>query len=267
MVKVPGWSHLPWLIAAFSTRAPGLSQAYGPDEQNLGWTADDDPAVVAKNRQRFFEAVTGKANPAFYTLRQVHSGLIHDLEKEGLAEATGKPGVEGDGLITTRPDRLLGILTADCVPVLLADKRTRTIAAFHAGWRGTLAGIVQRGVETISWRHGSQPEDLVAAIGPAIRPCCFNVGKEVESEFSTAFPYAAELFSQQETADGCGKLQLDLQEANRRQLLEAGLASGNITTIEECTACSRFPEGNRKYFSYRAETGRTGRMLSVIGVH
>lgn len=268
LVRVPGWAHIAWLVAGFSTRAPGSSQAYGPDEQNLGWTAEDDPLLVARNRQRFLEVVAGPSNPVLCTIKQIHSGAVHDLEqslRERTTTAEG-PVLEGDGLITTHPGRLLGILTADCVPVLLADTRTRAVAAFHAGWRGTLAGIVQGGAETLHRRYGSRSQDLVAAIGPSIRPCCFHVGEEVQAKFLAAFPYAAELFSRPEATHDRSGGRLDLQEANRRQLLKAGLADGQIATIAECTACCRHPDRARKYFSYRAEGGRTGRMLSVIGV-
>ena len=268
LVRVPGWAHLFWLVAGFSTRAPGSSQAYGRDEQNLGWTAEDDPLLVARNRRRFLETVAGPSDSVLCTIKQIHSGVVHDLEQDDPAETTRaeRPMLEGDGLITTRPGRLLGILTADCVPVLLADTRTRAVAAFHAGWRGTLAGIVQHGAETLRRRYGSRSQDLVAAIGPSIRPCCFHVGEEVQAKFLAALPYAEELFSRPETTADHGGLRLNLQEANRRQLLEAGLADGQIATIAECTACCRLPDGARKYFSYRAESGRTGRMLSVIGV-
>jgi YfiH family protein len=155
---------------------------------------------------------------------------------------------------------MLGVQTADCVPVLLADTRNRAVGAFHAGWRGTLAGIVEHGVGRMREEFGSRPEDLTAAIGPAIRPCCFAIGEEVRAAFTGAFPYAPELFHH-----AGAQLYADLHEANRRQLLAAGVAAETIHIVAECTACSRMPDGRRKYFSHRAERGRTGRMLSVIG--
>jgi copper oxidase (laccase) domain-containing protein len=109
---------------------------------------------------------------------------------------------------------------------------------------------------------GSKPEDLIAAVGPSIGPCCFEVGEEVQAEFERAFPYAGQLFPE---AAG-GKPRVDLWEANRRQLLAAGLTPKAITVVGECTVCSRTDAGRRKFFSHRAEQGVTGRMLNVIGV-
>jgi YfiH family protein len=177
-----------------------------------------------------------------------------------LSTPEGRAVLEGDGLMTQASGVMLGVQTADCVPVLLADTRTRAVAAFHAGWRGTLARIVERGAGRMRQEFGSRPEDLIAAIGPAIRPCCFAVGEETRSAFTAAFSYAPELFHYAGT-----QLYADLHEANRRQLLAAGVAAETIHIVAECTACSRMPDGRRKYFSHRAERGRTGRMLSVIG--
>ncbi len=265
-VTVEAWQHLRWLRAAFSTRIPGASLVYvagahdlsqRQGEQNLGWTREDDPLLVGANRRRFLRNVTGDPAHPLITVKQVHSGIVHDLTP---AE-TAAP-LEGDGLISGVPGQLLGILTADCVPVLVADTRTRVVAAFHAGWRGTLARIVEYGLETLRRQHASRSEDLVAAIGPAIRPCCFEVGTEVQAAFTGAFAYADMLFS---NPHAHSRPRLDLQEANRRQLGDAGLGADQIQTVAECTSCCRTADGRRKYFSYRAENGVTGRMLSVIG--
>jgi copper oxidase (laccase) domain-containing protein len=109
--------------------------------------------------------------------------------------------------------------------------------------------------------YGSHPEDLVAAVGPSIGTCCYAVGEEVRSEFGAQFKYADKLFR---TAEG-GQMHLDLWEANRRQLLDAGVAAQRITVVGECTACS-LSDGERRYFSHRAEHGLAGRMMSLIGV-
>ena len=148
------------------------------------------------------------------------------------------------------------------MPVLLVDRRTRAVAAFHAGWRGTLARIVACGVQQLCRQHGSRPRDLAAAVGPAIRPCCFEVGEEVRSAYMQALPNARALFSDEGHP---ARPRLDLQEANRQQLLAMSLAREQIHTLRECTACCRTSDGRRKYFSYRAEGGVTGRMLSVVG--
>jgi YfiH family protein len=156
---------------------------------------------------------------------------------------------------------LLGIQVADCVPVLVADTRQRVVAAFHAGWRGTVSGIVRDGVAKMRSQFGSKPEDLIGAVGPSIGGCCYTVGEEVREKFHEAYPYAPELFDARDTG-----LHLDLAEANRRQLLAAGLASGTMTVVGECTACTRLPDGRRKYFSHRAENGFTGRAMGMIGI-
>jgi hypothetical protein len=156
---------------------------------------------------------------------------------------------------------MLGVQTADCVPVLIADVNKRVVAAIHAGWRGTVARIVEHGIATMREVYGSRPEDMVAAVGPSIGACCYAVGDEVRSNFGAQFKYAEALFR---TTEG-GQMHLDLWEANRRQLLDAGVPEAGITVMGECTACA-VAQQERKYFSHRAEHGFTGRMMSVIGV-
>ncbi len=265
--RVEAWEKWPWLRAAFSTRMGGVSQVYGPDEQNLSWTSDDDSDLVAENRQHFVSAAAGRGGVPLHglslaTVRQVHGATVHEVSDGQSVTVESKAPLHGDGLVTRQPGLVLGVLTADCVPILMADTRTRAVAALHAGWRGTLAGIVSEGLGMMSARFGSRSQDLVAAIGPAIRSCCFEVGDEVRTAFEEEFPYASELFSSRHQPSH-GRSHLDLQEANRRQLLNLGFAAEQIATVEECTACSRLGD-RRKYFSYRAEGGRTGRMLSVI---
>jgi polyphenol oxidase len=287
VVRVEAWKKFPWLLAGFSTREGGGSTVYGEDELNLGWTGEDDPKTVAENRRQFVRTVIGENPMTLATIRQFHSGMVRTIETghSALMTPEGKAVLRGDGLITDVEGVLLAVLTADCVPVLVADIRTHAVAAFHAGWRGTVARIVERGIGMMRLRYGSQPKDLVAAIGPAIGPCCFAVGEEVRSEFESQFGYAAELFSEGYDSDAIRQkypmlfmtarapghsnlgpqLHADLFEANRRQLLDAGLQDKTITVVGECTACTRLPGGERKYFSHRSERGFTGRMLSVIG--
>jgi YfiH family protein len=265
VVRVPGWEQFEWLRAGFSTRAGGGSSVYGAaGEQNLGWTAEDTSAVVAANRRCLVEAVAGGVGFELVTVRQVHGAVVHRVERGSgaLATSEGKAILQGDGLVTSEAGLMLGVQTADCVPVLMADTRTRAVGALHAGWRGTVARIVEEGVATMAREFGSKPEDLIAAVGPSIGPCCFEVGEEVRAEFQRAFPYARELFHE---AAG-GKPRVDLWEANRRQLLAAGLTPKAITVVGECTVCSRTDADRRKFFSHRAEKGVTGRMLNVIGV-
>jgi YfiH family protein len=289
VVRVAAWEKFPWLQAGFSTRQGGGSRVYSfgeIGEQNLGWTAEDSAETVAENRRRFVAAVTGNSKQELVTMRQFHSGMVRMVsDREALATPDGKAVLRGDGLMTREAGVLLGVQTADCVPVLIVDTRTRAVAAFHAGWRGTLARIVERGIGTMRLEFGSRPKDLVAAIGPAIRPCCFAVGEEVRFEFESQFAYAPELFTEVYDSDPVREkypllfmtarapghsnigpqIHLDLQEANRRQLLDAGLSAKSISVAAECTSCARLKDGRRKYFSHRAESGFTGRMMSVVG--
>jgi YfiH family protein len=315
VVRIAEWEKFSWLQAGFSTRQGGGSTAYSfgeVAEQNLGWTAEDSAEVMTENRRRFLAAVVGKSqkqvlrsaqddksiekfSSGLVTMRQFHSGMVRILAKPtsqnrdvghpDWSTAEGKAVLRGDGLMTDESGVLLGVQTADCVPVLIADTKTHAVAAFHAGWRGTLARIVERGIGTMQMEFGSKPKDLVAAIGPAIRPCCFAVGEEVRFDFESQFAYSPKLFTEVYDSDPIREkypllfmtarapghsnigpqIHLDLQEANRRQLLDAGLKAKSITVVEECTSCARMKGGRRKYFSHRAESGFTGRMLSVIG--
>ncbi len=246
----------------FATRIGGASTAYlrrCPDaeaqdlegELNLGFAVSDTRENVQANRQRLLVNVFGEDRP-LVTLHQIHSGAVHRV---GHADASGEAVLHGDGLMTDEPGIVLGIQTADCVPVLVADRRRGVVAAFHAGWRGTLKRIVEVGISRMREEFGSAPADLSAAIGPSIRQCCYNVGDEVQQQFRKEFPYAEELFS------GELKTYLDLAEANRRQLSAAGLNEAAIEVVSLCTSCR-----TDLFFSYRTEQGFTGRMLSVIGL-
>jgi purine-nucleoside/S-methyl-5'-thioadenosine phosphorylase / adenosine deaminase len=176
---------------------------------------------------------------------------------------------------------LLAVKTADCVPVLVADVKRRAVGAFHAGWRGTLARVVEKGIGEMQRQFGSVTRDLRAVIGPSIRRCCYRVGAEVRAEFESQFSYADELFEEvfdanalhvrypllflNQRAPGHGEpgpeIHLDLVEANQRQLQDAGIRQEHITLIEGCTACD-----TSRFFSHRAESGQTGRMMAVIGI-
>lgn len=271
VVRVAPWESYRWLRHGFSTRQGGVSTVYGGSSLNLGWSKEDDPALVAENRRRFLHALEGDSRGKdaleTITLRQVHSASVRSIREEDgaregrLRTAEGKAVLEGDGAITALPGVMLGIQTADCVPVLVADVNNRVVAAFHAGWRGTVARIVELGIVQMQQEYGSRPEDLIAAVGPSIGSCCYAVGEELRSEFRSQFSYAGELFRTTEDK----AIHLDLWQANRRQLLDAGVQTERITVLGECTSCST-SDGERKYFSHRAEHGFAGRMMSMVGV-
>jgi polyphenol oxidase len=281
IVRAPGWDAWPWLVHGFSTRTGGVTTAYRPTQRagelNLGFTQNDSPENVIENRRRFLEAL-GAPEMEIVTVRQIHSSVI---KRVIIASTEWTRGCKADAMFTGEPGILLAIQTADCIPVLVADVRRRAVAAFHAGWRGTLQRIVEKGVGRMRSEFRSRPEDLIAAIGPGIAACCYAVGEEVRSDFSSQFAYAPELFAEVSVSDPIRdkypllfltarapghsdlgpQIHLDLMEANRRQLLDSGLRSEAITVIGECTRCQ-----NNRYFSYRAEQGFTGRLLSVVGM-
>lgn len=278
----PGVERIPWLWHGFSTRRGGLSRAYcgedAPGELNLGFTAADDRETVARNRRLLVEAVSGNAGTPLVTLRQIHSSV---LVLGGAGDADRQAPWNGDGLMTDEPGLLLGVQTADCIPVLVADRKRRVVAAFHAGWRGTVKRIVEAGVGRMRLEFGCRPEDLTAAIGPGIGACCYAVGDEVVSSFTSQFAYADELFHEVYDTDPVRtkypmlfltqrapghsnigpSLHVDLVEANRRQLLAAGLKPKSIHVTGGCTGCHR-----ELFFSHRASQGHAGRMMSVIGI-
>ena len=269
VVQISRWLETEGLRHGFSRRNGGISTVYGEKSFNLGWTKEDEPENVRENRRLLVERVAPSMK--LVTVRQVHGNGIHVIRGRdaglGLLETPeGKAVLEGDGLVTDEPGVLLGVGTADCVPVLVVDKAKRAVGAFHAGWRGTAARIAEHGIAAMRREYGSKPEDLFAAVGPSIGVCCYTVGEEVREKFAAEFPYAAELFRTEKDERGSLQMQIDLWEANRRQLLEAGLTAGNIAVVGECTGCERDTLGKRRYFSHRMEAGRTGRMLNVIGI-
>jgi hypothetical protein len=302
VLRVPQWDQYSgWLIHGFSTRTGGVSTAYrlsqrkqNCGELNLGFTSVDSRENVLRNRDLFVQALLDgdgarrKKSKAIELrlLQQIHSGLVHRTGKRvatnaNRAEAFRGDVLRGDGMIATEPGTLLGIQTADCIPVLVVDVRQRIVAAFHAGWRGTLARIVERGVGRLRAEFDSRPADLTAAIGPGIGRCCYAVGEEVRMEFGSQFHYADALFEEVFDLDPIKQkypmlfltarapghsnlgpsLHLDLVEANRRQLLDAGIAPEKIYALNLCTSCD-----TKRFFSYRAEQGATGRMISAIGI-
>ena len=299
LLQIPAWrdkKDLQWLWHGFSTRLGGVSRAYAPEDApgdlNLGFTAADTREAVIANRRLLAQAVTGDASTPLVPLRQFHSNLIVIAASEDAnRERPRKAGVPGDGsmslgwkadgVISATPGLLVAIQTADCIPVLVADRKQRVVAAFHAGWRGTVKRIVELGVGRMRLEFGCRPEDLIAAIGPGNSQCCYSVGEEVFSEFESQFVYGRELFREVFDSDPVRSkypmlfltqrapghspigpaLHLDLIEANRRQLLDAGLKPSAISSTGGCTSCH-----SDLFFSHRASRGHTGRMMSVIGI-
>jgi hypothetical protein len=245
---------------------------------NLGFTAEDSREAVEGNRRLLAEAVSGDPATPLVPLRQFHSNRVVRATR---ADAERARPWRADGQIADEPGMLLAVQTADCIPVLVADRKRRAVGAFHAGWRGTVKRIVETGVGRMRMEFGSRPEDLVAAVGPGIGACCYAVGEEVLTEFESQFDYAPELFYEVFSSDPVKtrypmlfltqrapghsaigpSLHVDLVEANRRQLLAAGLKPRAIRIVGGCTLCNP-----QLYFSHRGSQGRAGRMMALIGV-
>ncbi len=270
ILQVPALKSLPWLIHGFSTRPGGVSDLHGEKVLNLGLAEWDTRENVLENRRRF-QSVLGADHLQLISLKQFHSDVVQ------VFDAAPNEPCRGDASATNCPGLLLGIQTADCVPILLVDSRKHVVAAVHAGWRGTLRRIATKTVGKMQMQFGTRPADLLAAIGPAIGGCCYEVGAEVAAEFKSQFPNASDWFDELRTGNEPNPLQwlnrlppghqpppkhllLDLRKANRAQLLEAGLRAQNIFVSDLCTACRR-----DLLFSYRKEGTMTGRLLSVIG--
>jgi len=271
LLQVPALSKLPWLIHAFSTTTGGISSLENEKVLNLGFTDWDTCENILENRRRF-QTAAGAEDFPLVTLKQFHSDVIH------LFNSTSTDPRKGDASITNHPNLLLAIQTADCVPILLVDPKKRAIAAIHAGWRGTLARIAAKTVGKMQMHFGTNPPDLIAAIGPSIGPCCYEVGTEVATQFLSQFADAPAYFDEFRTGDEPNPIQwlnmmppghqpppkgvlLDLRKANRSQLLSAGLRPQNIHTIDLCTACH--PD---LLFSYRKRGPQSGRLMSIIAV-
>jgi YfiH family protein len=214
---------------------PGL--VHGFEQRRVGAPADTREASQARVRA----ALQGGR---LLLLRQVHGATVVEAPWEGWPEA--------DAAVAGSPGWLLGIQTADCLPVLLVDPKRGLVAAAHAGWRGTAAGVAARAVAALAER-GSRPEDIVAALGPSIGPCCYESGDEVRKAFSPS----GESFFQ---PGPNGRPHLDLRAANTRQLVDSGLRPEAVHHVRDCTRCRA-----DLYYSYRREGKAAGLMISFVG--
>jgi YfiH family protein len=239
------------VVAAFSSRAGGFSAA--PYESlSLGLRIGDDLRTVLRNRRRL-ATVLSVAGLPWATVRQVHGANVVRAGRELLGQGPpeAKPALaEADAVVTDQPGLVLAVFTADCVPVLLADPGARVVAAVHAGWRGLAAGAVEAGVAAFA-AAGADLGVSVALVGPAIGPCCYEVGAEVADAVGERSPAAAATTRQ-------GGLAIDTTAAAVQALERAGF--GAVRAARECTAHQ--PE---RFFSYRRD-GVTGRQAGVIAL-
>jgi YfiH family protein len=224
VAAVPALTSLPGLVHGFGQRA-------GP-----GWETREE--TIARVRR----ALEGEGE--LFLMRQVHGATVVAAPWEGAPEA--------DAAVATARGLVVGVATADCLPVLIVDPSGRRVAAVHAGWRGTAAGVVARAVEGLL-EAGSRPGDLLAALGPGIGPCCYEVGDELRA----AFGRGGDRFFRPGPR---GRPHLDVRAANRAQLQTAGVVPARIHHVADCTACR--PD---LYYSYRRDGAGTGRMISFVG--
>ncbi len=239
-MRILGSPLLSAFAHGFTTRAGGTSEPPW-DTLNLGGLVGDDPERVRENWRRL-ERETGLR---FARVRQVHGA------RAVRADAPSDPREEADVVVSRRAGVGACISVADCVPVLLADPESGAVAAVHAGWRGTLARAAAEGVLALSREAGAPPSRLVAAIGPSIGPCCYEVSADLAARFREAFGPPA-------VRDGSAP-RLDLWAANAAVLRAAGVLSERIDLLGRCTSCER-----DLFFSHRRDAGRTGRQVAFI---
>lgn len=248
VLRLEAWQDLPWLLHGFTTRQAGDFAGLKPDSELLRRLGADGMPLT--------------------TVRQVHSDRVCQLGgQEGAWEPSERP--EADALVSGLAGRVVGVRTADCLPLLLVDRSRRAVAAVHAGWRGTKQQIAARAVESMGAHFGSTPRDIEAAIGPGIQSCCFEVGPEVAEQFDASLVLAqgSGIASSSGAASSgdprkspAGNPHVDLAEANRRQLLEQGIPEQAIWSSAACTCCRE-----ADFFSYR-RSAEAARMLAFIGV-
>jgi YfiH family protein len=240
------------VVHGFAERGGGVSTGRYAS-LNLGPLSGDDPARVRENRTRLL-ARAGVQRRTILAPRQVHSA---DVSAVRASDALPDRGVlPGDAVVSDRRDVALMILAADCVPVLMFDPERRVVAAVHAGWRGTAGAIVGQAVHVMAQQFRCRPETIVAALGPAIGRCCYEVGPDVLAAVAVATP-ATEPW---DPLPG-GKGRLDLIAANVAQLRRAGVAPAHIDATGPCTACTI-----SRFYSHRREGEPTGRNAAVIAL-
>ncbi|MDR6559988.1 MULTISPECIES: peptidoglycan editing factor PgeF [unclassified Arcicella] len=231
------------LVAAESTRKNGFSEA-PYNSLNLGLYSGDSLENVHKNRDKFYEALGFSAEKVAFSY-QIHEDKVLTVTKAGSYDGF-------DALITNQADVYIAVTIADCTPILIYDATQKAVAAIHAGWRGTVLGIVGKTITQMTTAFGTNPKDCFAYVGTCIDECSFEVGEEVAQNFDSQFKrFDAEK----------AKYFVDLKKANQAQLLALGVPTNHIEISKFSTVLD-----NENYFSHRKEKGKTGRMLAIIGV-
>lgn len=257
-ITFPSLSELGFVNHAFSTRIGGVST----DEfksMNLNFKCGDNPENVTENYKIFCKAAGFDYN-TLVSSSQTHDTFVRSVTKEDCGIGIYRPhDIESvDALITNEPGVTLVTHYADCTPLFFADPEKRVIALAHAGWRGTVAKIGEITVDKMVEDYGCDPSDIVAVIGPSIGFCCYEVDTPVFEEFASFTELKPAYFTK---TLGRGKYMIDLKEANRRMLLEAGLLSINITISDVCTKCN-----SGLLYSHRASGGKRGGLVAMMSI-
>ena len=253
----PSLDALPFVRHGFSTRLGGVSDGIF-QSMNLSFTRGDDDASVSENFCRFCDAIGVRAEDVVVSA-QTHTTNIYNATADdrgrGITRKRGYTDI--DGLITDEPNVVLCTQYADCVPLFFVDPLRRVVATSHAGWRGTVGGIAQTTVERMTADYGCLPENIIAAIGPSIGKCCFEVDTPVYDAFSKLSFFDGTCF----TADGDDKYHIDLWEINRRYMLQVGVKLDNITVTDLCTRCHP-----TLFWSHRYTGGQRGSLAAFIAL-
>jgi len=246
LYEVSGWKGA---RAYFTTRRGGVSSEMYRS-LNLGAGGGDSPEKVGRNIDILCGAV-GIPRESLLAMEQVHSDTVRVVR----SRVDDAPEGGHDATITDVPGLAVGVLVADCVPILLFDPVKRVVGAVHAGWKGTVTGLAEKAIGEMARECGSEPADVLAAIGPAIGPCCYEVDERVVGPLRERFGDIKGLV----TDKGGGKWLLDLWKTNAALLTSAGLAPGNIVSMGLCTSCN-----SELFYSYRRDGKRTGRMMGLV---
>jgi polyphenol oxidase len=238
-------ARIPGVVHGFTSREGGASKG-AHASLNLAHRIGDEKEAVEQNRRAVLASL-GRSDASFISVHQVHGDTVLEVNRQA-----GR-SIEADGLWTRDGGAAVAVLVADCVPILLAAKNGGAVAAVHAGWRGTRARIVAGMVERLK-SAGFPPEQLVAALGPAIGPCCFEIGTDVADQLRQAFPGSEDVIR----TDGT-RMVADLWELNQRALVATGVLAENVSRVAICTRCTN------QFFSHRRDQGATGRQAGVIG--
>lgn len=257
-LQFPGLMGQAGVVHGVSSRTGGHSD--GPFASlNLSYAVGDEPGRVAANRDAFCRAL-GVDPRGVVCAQQVHGSEVARVGRAeaGRGYADRATAISGaDALVADEPGVYLWLTFADCVPILLFDPVHRAVGLAHAGWRGTVGHVAARTVEAMVREFGTRPADLLAGVGPAIGPCCYQVGPEVADAARLAFPDDPNVL----WPDGAGGQRLDLPGANARLLARLGVPTECVELADHCTACR-----TDLFYSHRAEGSRTGRLAAVIGI-